>query len=307
MVESGRESRVGLQDVYRVWQALRIEGEAPMKPSLIGVALIATVCAACATTSADFRMPTGGTAEAAIAGRLTVIYNGQIFTENCRVTFGEKTLKLSPGGIVMLRVPKGWTSLVQMNCKDTSDQHVRLRGAHLYARGDGWVTDFGDVAVTWHAVGGFKVSGLFGLAGGIVDAATDDGVATIAVKPPVSVVREAFRRQTGGEGRWVVQPLSQPLDVRPAQEPSTPSLELGQRGFFCANSSRFSVCERDLTACEHARAVATDGRLAPCVASDTAWCFATNVRLVCSQTEETCVSRRDRARGAASDLCGEQY
>jgi hypothetical protein len=271
------------------------------------MALIATVCAACATTSADFRMPQTSAPEAAIAGRLTVMYNGQIFTENCRVTFGDRTLKLSPGGIVMLRVPRGWTSLVEMRCKDSSDQHVRLRGAHLYARGDGWVTDFGDVAVNWQVAGGFKVSTLFGLIGGIVDEATDDGVATIAVKPPVSVVREAFRRQTGSEGQWVVQPLSQPLDLRAAAVPDTPALELGQRGFFCANSSGFSVCERDLAACERARAVAAGGRLAPCVASETAWCFSFAGRLACSQTEATCRSRRDRARGGAADLCGEQY
>jgi hypothetical protein len=276
------------------------------------VALVAATCAACATTSADFRMPSAAATDAAIVGRLTVIYNGRIFTENCRARFGKQTLKLSKDGIVLFRVPRGWTSLERLDCEDTSMQHVRIRGAHFYARGDGWVSDFGDVAVTWHAAGGFKVSGLFGLVGAIVDELNDDGVATLAVKPPVAEVRDAFRRHTGSEGRWQAQPLSQPRNLlaAPHPDPGAPSpMPVGQRGFFCANAagrSGLSVCERDLAACERARAVLASAKLAPCVSSETAWCFASQARLACSQTEATCTARLDRAR-AGSDLCGEQY
>jgi len=276
------------------------------------VVLVAATCAACATTSADFRMSSVGATDAAIAGRLTIIYNGRIFTENCRASFGREMLKLSKDGIVLFRVPKGWTSLERLDCKDTSNQHVRIRGAHFYASGGGLVTDFGDVAVIWHAAGGFKVSSLFGLIGGIVDESIDDGVASVAVKPPVAEVREAFRRQTGSEGRWVVQTLSQPRDAlaAPQADGDAPSpTPAGPRGFFCASApgkSGFSVCERDLAACERARTVVTGARLAPCVASETAWCFASDRRLACSQTQPACTARLDRAR-SVSDRCGEQY
>jgi hypothetical protein len=288
--------------------SVRVRAVAPA----IQLALVVATCAACATTSADFRMSSVGATDAAIAGRLTIMYNGQIFTENCRAHFGPEMIQLTHDGVVLLRVPKGWTSLWRLDCKDSSNQHVRIRGAHLYAHGDGWVTDFGDVAVTWHGAGGFKVSSLFGIVGGLIDEASDDGVASVAVKPPVAEVRDAFRRQIGGDGRWVTQPLSQPggLLAVPQPDDDAPSLApMGQRGFFCASASGrsgLSICERDLATCEHARAVPVGAKLAPCVASETAWCFAGGGRLACSQTEAACTVRRDRAR-VGSDLCGEQY
>lgn len=181
--------------------------------------------AGCATTSADFRLSGIAQHEAAIAGRITIIYNDKVFTENCRVTFSGDTLQLAPGGIVLFKVKRGLAHLEQLNCKDVSDQHVQIKGAQFLAQGDGWVSDFGDVVVTWRAEGGFKVSSMFGLIGAIVDAASDDGVAILEVNPPVADVREAFRNQTGVDGRWVTHQLTQSQDSPPSI--ATPSVRPG--------------------------------------------------------------------------------
>src|SRR6185503_3264722 len=155
-------------------------------------------------------------------------------------------------------------------------QHVRIRGAHFLARGDGYVTDFGDVAISWHTVGGFKVANMFGLIGAIVDESMDDGAAIVEVKPPVVEVRAAFRQQTGGEGRWVVDQLSQPAshDPQPDGDRAAPPPPEGG-GFFCTHASsprgELSVCERDQPACEHVRGVLGPSAAA-CAPAETAWC-----------------------------------
>jgi len=166
----------------------------------------------CATTSADFRLSEVTPDEGAIAGRLTIIYKGQAFTENCRAMFGGKALQLAVGGIVLFHVKKGWTELDRLECQDGSNQHVQIKGARFFTQGDGWVSDFGDVVITWETEGGFKVSSMFGLLGAIIDEASDDGRATVEVSSPAPEVREAFRRQTGVEGRWVVSQLTRPGD-----------------------------------------------------------------------------------------------
>lgn len=282
---------------------------------VVGLAVAAAIGAAgCATTSADFRLSEIGPSDAAIAGRLTIIYNSRIFTENCTATFGGRALKLSPGGIVLFHVRKGWTSLARLDCKDTSNQHIRLGGAHFFAHGDGWVSDFGDVVITWTAVGGFKASSMFGLIGAMVDEASDDGVASLEAKSPAVEVREAFRHQTGVEGRWLVQPLSQPKNAvaqayAAASDPEAPD-QTGPAGFFCASSptgrTGASFCERELAACERVRAALPRLGLAACAPAETAWCFVTDARLRCSRTRASCEAQHENTP-APLDACGEQY
>jgi hypothetical protein len=275
----------------------------------VWLALAAAAGTACVPRSTDFRLSKVGRDEAAIAGRIAIIYNGALYTENCQVTFGGNKLKLSADGIVLLQVQKGWMALERLDCKDTSNQHVRIRGAHLYARGDGWISDFGDVAIIWATPGGFKASSLFGLIGGIIDEASDDGVASVEVKPPVAEVRQAFQRQTGVEGRWAVAQLSQPRNAIEHADPDEPSATAGPRGFFCARAverSSLSVCEREQAACERTRSVLNASGLAPCAPAETAWCFVAKGVLRCAATEASCKARPDRAE-PSSTLCGEQY
>jgi hypothetical protein len=165
--------------------------------------LLVVIAAAtgCVMTSAEFKLKNVGPGKAAIAGRLTIIYNGKIYTENCRAWFGAGTLQLSSTGIVLFVVPEGEIALERLECKDGSLQHVQIKGVHFVAR-PGVITDFGDIAVTWEAEGGFKASLLFGAIGGAIDAMSDDGIATVAVHPPAAEVREAFRVQTGVAGTW---------------------------------------------------------------------------------------------------------
>jgi hypothetical protein len=234
----------------------------------IGLVIAAVAAAAgCATTTADFRLADVKQQDAAIAGRITVLYNGKLYTENCEVRFGQARFKLSPGGVVLFRVQKGWNSLERLECDDTSKQHIEIKGAHFLARGDGWITDFGDVAITWQAVGGFKVSSMFGLIGALVDAASDDGVAVVESQPPVGEVREVFRKQTGTEGRWNVQQLSQPA-TRLASEPRRPpASSAAPRGFFCTtiagSAANASVCEREQAACDTHATCSPRGRPPP--------------------------------------------
>lgn len=174
------------------------------------LALAQVLATGCATTSSDFRMDSLTAKDAAIAGRIKVVYNGKSFTENCSATFHGRAIRLDREGIVLFKVDKGWTGLERIDCVDVSNQHVRFEGARFHADGNGWVSDFGDVLVTWRAPGGFKASAMFGLIGAAIDEASDDGKAQIDVGVPAAEVRAAFRRQTGAEGRWVERPMSKP-------------------------------------------------------------------------------------------------
>jgi hypothetical protein len=184
---------------------------------IVAALLVAGMAAAgCATTSKDFKLSNVGPGEAAIAGRLTIVYNGQVYTENCKANFGGNVLTMARDGIVLFVVPAGSSRLQELLCKDVSMQHVAINDVHFVAR-PGVVNDLGDIVVTWDAVGGLKISSMFGLIGALIDAASDDGVATSVVRPPVAEVREAFKLQTGVAGVWSV-PLV-PVIARPASPP----------------------------------------------------------------------------------------
>lgn len=271
---------------------------------------VAAACAGCATTSADFRMSSVGSTDAAIAGRLTILYNGRIFNENCRATFGDRLIQLTQDGIVLFRVAKGWTALQRLDCKDIGNQHIRIRGAHFLARGDDWVTDFGDVAITWVAAGGFKPSVLFGVIGALVDEASDDGVATVVVQAPAAEVRAAFRRQTGSEGKWLVGQMSQPVggpDLPPPLGDPDAATSTGPH-FFCQvpapGRPGGPVCARDPASCEQMGG--QDPGSASCTPVRTAWCYVGGRRLRCFATPETCKAQRKRTADVL-DECGEQY
>ncbi len=195
-------------------------GKATGSKGLVAALLVGGIAAAgCVTTSKEFKLAYVRPGKTAIAGRLTVVYNGQVYTDNCVAKFGARLLRLTRDGIVLLVVPVGRSDLEELRCQDGSMQHVKIKGVPLVAR-PGVVNDFGDVVVSWEAVGGLKISQLFGVIGGLIDVASDDGVATSVVRPPVAEVREAFKRQTGVAGVWSV-PLVPvvPLVARPASAP----------------------------------------------------------------------------------------
>ena len=269
---------------------------------------IAAACAGCATTSADFRMSSVGPGDAAIAGRLTIMYNGRIFNENCTATFGDRSIKLSSDGIVLFHVAKGWTALQRIGCRDTSHQHIQIKGARFLARGDGAITDFGDVAITWALAGGFKPSSMFGLIGALVDEASDDGVASVEVQAPVAEVRDAFRRQTGAAGTWAVSQMSQP--ARGADQPPGPrdpdAEPSGPHGFFCTGSPGPLVCERGQASCERDRQILHEPAAAACAPAETAWCYIAGNRLRCFASEPACHEQRAQSQ-TATDECAEQY
>lgn len=280
--------------VHTPWQAA----------SLVAIAAVGT---GCAVTSADFRLASVKSDEAAIAGRLTVMYNGRIYTDNCRAQFGEQAIKLSSDGIVLFKVHKGWTALQRLECDDTSKQHIRIKGAHFFARGEGTVTDFGDVAITWAAAGGFKVSSLFGAIGAMYDMSTDDGVASVAVQAPVAATRDAFHRQTGVEGSWHVSQMSQPVHAPDAPPPAVDAdaPATGPRGFFCVGGGRIELCERDQASCERDLRMLREPAAA-CAAHDTAWCYARDGRLRCLASQQACHALLPQEL-TDRDNCGEQY
>lgn len=256
----------------------------------------------CAPTSADFRLADVRPGEAAIAGRLTIIYNGQIYTENCFATFGGRKIKMTRDGIVLFAVREGQTALERLDCKDVSNQHIAIKDVHFFAAGHGVVSDFGDVAVTWEAAGGFKASTMFGLIGFLIDEASDDGVANVVVQPPVAEVRQAFAAQTGVAGTWnqpltpatplspvVAAPIEPVALLAPASSPALPSA--ATPGFFCIGAetpSSLSLCARTADACERIRERLAGHDPAACAPADTAWCYAVPNHAHCFAAQSAC-------------------
>jgi len=229
--------------------------------------------------------------------------------------FGRDTFTLSPEGIVLLSVPKGWVPLVRLECKDGSIQHIQIRGAHFFAQGDGWVSDFGDVAITWNASGGVKVSSMFGLIGAAIDESSDDGAMVVEIKGPAEAVRQTFRHQTGVEGRWVVHQLSQPVRhpagpqggaINPVATAAAPQTE--PHGFFCASSpSRddLNLCLRGRANCEQLRGALGVADVAACTSAETAWCYVSSGKLRCFGAKQACEVHVEKDK-ETMDVCAEQ-
>jgi hypothetical protein len=263
------------------------------------------VVAGCATTSSDFRLSAVGSDDAAIAGRILITYNGEPFNENCWATFGTSQLKLSLDGVVLFSAPKGWVSLGALQCKDGSIQHFRVRGAHFYARGNGWVNDFGDVQIIWVNDGGFKSSTMFGVVGAIVDESSDDGSVTVYVRSSSPDARRAFRRQTGVDGRWSDQPLSEPAYQNGVDKSNATTAH----GFFCTNApSRRDVnlCVRDAPGCERLRAAVPIADMTACTATASAWCYVTVGQLRCYGAREACEAHQAPSKELI-DSCAEEF
>ena len=242
----------------------------------------------CVPHSSDFKLSKVGPHEAAIAGRLTILYNGQVYTENCFAIFSGRKLRMDRDGIVLLVVPEGHGSLERVECKDLSLQHVGIKNVHFVARGNGVVTDIGDIAVTWQASGGLKATALFGLIGGAIDEAIDDGVADAVVRPPVAEVRAAFKAQTGVAGAWSAE-VGEPV-----------AIVEGSSGFYCTGTDSLSLCMRTAGACEQIRSRLPQSSPPACEPGRTAWCFATDGRPSCSGTEAACESQRRKFDGASA-------
>jgi hypothetical protein len=168
----------------------------------------ALASAACATTAADFRLDSVRSDEAAIVGKMNVIYNGQPFTENCSVALGGASYKLDASGLVFFKVKRGTASLGRLACLDKSIYHYDFEGARLDAVGNGVVTYFGNATVTWHTEGGLKLSSMFGPIGAAVDAASNDGEARMVVVDAPDPVLESFTKQVQVKPAWVTRLLT---------------------------------------------------------------------------------------------------
>jgi hypothetical protein len=148
--------------------------------------------------------------------------------------------------------------------------------------------------------------------GALADEASDDGVATVVVQGPAAEVRDAFHRQTGSEGKWVVQQMSQPVGgpdlPPPLREPDT-APPTGPH-FFCLvpapGHPGVPVCARDQASCERVRDLRHDQGIASCVPAGTAWCYVGGGQLHCLATLVACKAQRERQPDAL-DECGEQY
>lgn len=164
--------------------------------------------AACATTAADFRLDTVGPDEAAIVGKLDVLYNGQPYTQNCSVQLGGASYKLDASGLIFFKVKPGPQTLGTLVCQDKSPYHYQFEGANIVADGGGVVTYFGNATVTWQTDGGFKLASMFGAIGAAIDASSNDGQATMVVSDAPEPVRQAFVKQVGQSPRWVTRLLT---------------------------------------------------------------------------------------------------
>lgn len=162
----------------------------------------------CATTAGDFRLESIGPDEAALAGRVNVLYNGKSYTQNCSVELDGTTYKLDESGLVFFKTKRGPVGLGTVVCMDKSAYHYKFEGARLVAEGRGVVTYFGDATVTWQTDGGLKLSSMFGAIGAAIDASSNDGEAVMAVANNPEPVQSAFVRQVGQSPPWVTRLLT---------------------------------------------------------------------------------------------------
>jgi hypothetical protein len=171
-------------------------------------AIAVLVPVACATTAADFRLDSLRPDEAAIVGKVDVIYNGRLSTDNCGIELAGAHYKLDPSGLVFLKVKRGTHSLMTLACHDISLYHYQFRDARLVAEGGGVITYFGNATVTWQTDGGLKVSSMFGVIGAIADSSSNDGRAVMVVADEPEFVRRAFVKQVGPTQPWVTRLLA---------------------------------------------------------------------------------------------------
>ena len=177
------------------------------RPRLFLVFAAVASVSGCATTAGDFRLDDLQPDEAAVAGQVKVIYNGKPYTDSCQVDIAGTSYKLDKSGMVFLRVKTGPAGLKGVFCQDKSLYHYNFDRAHFVAQGGGAVTYFGNATIVWETRGGFKPSMWFGLIGGIVDASSNDGQATISVLDDPGPVQTAFARQAGRPLPWIVHLL----------------------------------------------------------------------------------------------------
>jgi hypothetical protein len=165
------------------------------------------MAAGCATTVADFRLDSVQPDEAAIVGKVDVLYNGKRFTENCSIGLAGASYKLDASGLVFFKVKRGAHDLGTLICQDVSPYHYEFAGARLVAEGRGAITYFGNATVTWKTDGGFKVAAMFGAIGAAIDAGSNDGQAAMDVVNDPEPVRQAFVTQVGQSPPWVTRLL----------------------------------------------------------------------------------------------------
>jgi hypothetical protein len=169
----------------------------------------ALTSAACATTAADFRLETVRPDEAAVVGKLDVVYNGQRFTQNCSITLGGAVYQLDASGLVFVKVKRGTHDQMRLACLDKSAYHYDFEGLRFDAHGGGLITYFGNATVNWQTDGGLKLASMFGAIGAAIDASSNDGRALMAVVDEPEPVRAAFVKRVGASPRWVTRLLKE--------------------------------------------------------------------------------------------------
>jgi hypothetical protein len=163
---------------------------------------IALLVTACDTTLANYRPDRMAADEGAIVGRIRVSYNGADITSECGVCF--RTLngpcyRLDASGLVAMRLPAGTCSIRRIACNMNGERHFHFKGdAYAFEAFPGAKTFFGDVRIDWRNEQGFKPSQFFGLAGAIVDQATNDGAAIVAVTDARDEVMALYHGATQG-------------------------------------------------------------------------------------------------------------
>ena len=158
----------------------------------------------CASNYKDFKVSDVDSDEGIAIGKVKVVYNGVLYTDECRICISSTCHELTSEGFVFMSLDQGTASVEELHCKDGGNQNQSFENTQFKV--EQGVNYFGNLVFNWKnsdpSSGASNALGAFGLIGGLVAASIEapvDGEITITVNDDMPSVLSAYRQQVGNE------------------------------------------------------------------------------------------------------------